>query len=71
MAIFCGVDIVEIERLKKSIDDLESFRNRIFTKGEIDYCEKGTRRNMKATPPGLQQRSGAESIWDSMAGSLD
>ncbi|MGI6668198.1 MAG: holo-ACP synthase [Acetivibrionales bacterium] len=43
MAIFCGVDIVEIERLKKSINGLESFRDRVFTKGEIDYCEKRNR----------------------------
>ncbi|MGE5614109.1 MAG: holo-ACP synthase [Bacillota bacterium] len=43
MAIYCGVDIVEIERLKKSIDELENFRNRVFTKGEIDYCEKRNR----------------------------
>lgn len=40
MAVFCGVDIIEIDRLRKSIDELESFRTRVFTDGEISYCEK-------------------------------
>ncbi len=39
MAIFCGVDIIEINRLKRSITELEGFRDRIFTDGEISYCE--------------------------------
>jgi holo-[acyl-carrier protein] synthase len=43
MAIYCGVDIIEIERIRKSIDDLERFKDRVFTKGEIDYCEKRNR----------------------------
>jgi len=46
MAILCGVDIVEIDRIKKSIDTLgDSFKNRVFTQNEIAYCEskKATR----------------------------
>lgn len=39
MAIFCGTDIIEIERLKKSILELEGFRGRVFTDSEICYCE--------------------------------
>lgn len=39
MAIQCGVDIIEIERLMHSIDTVEGFRDRVFTKAEIAYCE--------------------------------
>lgn len=39
MAVYCGVDIIEIERLKKSIEEIEGFRERVFTPGEIAYCE--------------------------------
>lgn len=40
MGILCGVDIVEIDRIRHSIEKLgESFLNRVFTESEIEYCE--------------------------------
>ena len=40
MAVLCGVDIVEIDRIKSSFDSCgDSFRDRIFTCNEINYCE--------------------------------
>ncbi len=40
MRVKCGVDIIEISRIKDSIDNIgESFLNRIYTKNEIKYCE--------------------------------
>lgn len=40
MGILCGVDIIEIERIKYSIDNLgQDFKDRIFTDKEINYCE--------------------------------
>lgn len=39
MAIFCGVDIIEIDRLKKSITEQRGFKDRVFTDSEISYCE--------------------------------
>ena len=34
-----GVDIIEIERIKKSIEELgDNFLQKIFTPGEIAYC---------------------------------
>ena len=42
MKISCGTDIIEIERIKKNIDNQEigkAFINRIFTQKEIEYCE--------------------------------
>lgn len=40
MKVTCGTDIIEIERIKKSIEDMEDkFLNRVFTRQEIQYCE--------------------------------
>ena len=40
MKVKCGVDIIEISRIKDSIENLgESFLNWVFTKKEIEYCE--------------------------------
>lgn len=40
MQIRCGTDIIEIERIKKSIINLENkFLERVFTPKEIQYCE--------------------------------
>lgn len=40
MKVTCGTDIIEIERIKKSIEDMEDkFLSKVFTKQEIQYCE--------------------------------
>ena len=41
MNLKCGTDIIEISRIKKSIEDdeQERFRKRVFTEREIEYCE--------------------------------
>lgn len=40
MRIKCGTDIIEIERVKKSIEELgDRFINKVFTQKEIEYCE--------------------------------
>jgi holo-[acyl-carrier protein] synthase len=40
MSIYCGVDIVEVNRIKKSIETCgDEFLNRVFTDVEINYCE--------------------------------
>lgn len=39
MVIGIGCDIIEIARIKKSIDEFgDKFLNKIFTKTEIEYC---------------------------------
>lgn len=39
MNISCGVDIIEIDRIRRNIEDYgERFLNKVFTKNEIDYC---------------------------------
>lgn len=35
-----GLDIVEVERIKKAIEKTKGFREKVFTKKEIEYCEK-------------------------------
>ena len=40
MKIKTGVDIIEIERVKKCIEETEGkFCERVYTKKEIEYCE--------------------------------
>ena len=41
MKIKCGIDIIEISRIKESIenDTQEKFKNRVFTQREIEYFE--------------------------------
>ena len=40
MKILTGTDIIEIYRIRESIEDLgENFINKIYTKKEIEYCE--------------------------------
>ena len=40
MNIACGTDIIEIERVKESIENIgEKFLERVYTKKEIEYCE--------------------------------
>ena len=40
MKTYCGTDIIEISRIKKSIEKSgERFLNLIYTQKEIDYCE--------------------------------
>lgn len=36
---FTGTDIIEVERVKKAMEDV-SFILRVFTQNEIEYCEK-------------------------------
>lgn len=39
MVFGLGVDIIEIERIKESVDKYgDSFLNKIYTKTELDYC---------------------------------
>lgn len=42
MKICCGTDIIEIERIKRSIEDEKTgkaFIQKVYTKKEIEYCE--------------------------------
>ncbi len=38
MEVYVGTDVIEVERIKKAIED-ENFLLRVFTDNEIEYCE--------------------------------
>lgn len=41
MKITTGIDIIEVDRIKKAIEEAEDkFLNKIYTQIEIDYCNK-------------------------------
>ena len=41
MKVKCGIDIIEISRIKESMEEYEQgrFKERVFTAKEIEYCE--------------------------------
>lgn len=40
MKISCGIDIIEVDRIKADIESIgEKFLKRVFTDNEIKYCE--------------------------------
>ena len=40
MKISCGTDIIEVERIKKAVENLgNKFLEEVYTKKEIEYCE--------------------------------
>ena len=46
MVLSVGVDMVEVERIQKALEDSrigKRFRERVFTANEIQYCEKKRR----------------------------
>ena len=46
MKVTCGIDIIEISRVKDAIETMgDNFLNKIFTPYEIEYCMN--KRNMK------------------------
>lgn len=57
MKVTCGIDIIEIERIKESIENLGAkFLERVYTKKEIEYCEEKNHRNISTMLLGLLQK---------------
>jgi holo-[acyl-carrier protein] synthase len=40
MIVGIGTDIIEVGRIEKLLSKQERFKKRIFTQGEIEYCEQ-------------------------------
>ena len=40
MIVGIGTDIIEVDRIEKLLSRQERFKERIFTQGEIEYCEQ-------------------------------
>lgn len=40
MPVYCGVDIVEVKRIRGNLDmNGEAFKNKVYSRDEIEYCE--------------------------------
>lgn len=39
MNIRCGIDIIELDRISRALDNGDSFKNKVFTANERAYCE--------------------------------
>ena len=47
--MYVGTDIVEVSRIKKAIERSGApFLERVYTPGEREYCERGTRRRFES-----------------------
>lgn len=54
MQIKSGIDIIEVERIKSSIDEMgDNFLNRVYTENEIQYCESKKKTNIRVMLQGL------------------
>ena len=42
MILGTGIDMIEVERISEKMVRAEGFRELVFSKNEIDYCEKKT-----------------------------
>lgn len=47
MKVYCGTDIIEVERIKKAILENPNFKTNIFSKREIDEIEKSFNEDVK------------------------
>ncbi len=69
MKISCGVDIIEIDRVKESIEQLgDKFLNRVFTDKEIEYCE--SRKNQKYQHYAARFAA-KEAVFKAVSGQID
>jgi len=55
--MWCGVDIVAVERVKKALigDTGSRFKKKVFTPGEIDYCESKANNQASDKTKGIYQ----------------
>lgn len=69
MKTLCGTDIIEISRIRKSIEKSgEAFLNLIYTPAEIEYCE--SKRNAKYCHY-AGRFAAKEAIYKAISGLLD
>ena len=70
MKIFCGTDIIEISRIRETIDSKlgESFKERVYSKEEIEYCESKKQQNDQHY---AARFAGKEAIFKAMSSFLD
>lgn len=47
MKVYCGTDIIEVERIKKAILENPNFKTNIFSKKEIEEIEKSSNEDVR------------------------
>lgn len=47
MIIGTGIDIIEVARVAEKVNKDNGFREKVFSKNEIDYCESGGNREQR------------------------
>ena len=69
LEITCGIDIIEIDRIKKCIEPLDDkFRERVYTEKEIRYCES---KNKQKYQHYAARFAGKEAIFKAISKYLD
>lgn len=68
MKITCGTDIIEIDRIKKCIEEGEKFKNKVFTQNEIEYCES---KNKQKYQHYAARFAGKEATFKAISNMLD
>ena len=69
MKISCGTDIIEIERIKSSIENTgDKFIERVFTDNEIRYCESKKNQKYQHYAAGFAAK---EAIFKAISNTLD
>jgi len=69
MQIRTGIDIIEIERVKKSIEETDGkFCDRVYTENEIEYCES---KNMQKYQHYAARFAAKEAVFKALSPLLD
>ncbi len=69
MEINVGTDIIEINRIKESIETMgDKFKQRVFTQKEIDYCES---KNSQKYQHYAARFAGKEAVFKAISKKLD
>lgn len=69
MEITTGVDIIEVDRIKKAVEDLsDSFLNRVYTTNELEYCQKSNKMKYQHL---AARFAGKEAVFKALSGYID
>ena len=69
MKITTGVDIIEVDRIKKAVEDLsDSFLNRVYNKKELEYCQKSNKMKYQHL---ATRFAGKEAVFKAISGYID
>jgi len=69
MKITTGVDIIEVDRIKKAVEDLsDSFLNRVYTTKELEYCQKSNKMKYQHL---ATRFAGKEAVFKALSGYID